>query len=124
MYMQWRKDGGSTSSSRTLIITYLPRFEKLALTQFQLYIKAQTTTQCFVCCNCRKTIISRSDEGKEKVLCVLHILRIHTGLQKWSRTNVYDLHIKQLIYLISVYHALILQRVNCYLNNIECLLIW
>ena len=34
MYMQWSKDDGSTSSSRTLIITRLPCFEKLALSKF------------------------------------------------------------------------------------------
>ena len=31
MYMQWSKDGGSTSSSRTFIIPRLPCFEKLDL---------------------------------------------------------------------------------------------
>ena len=51
MYMQWSKDDGSTSLSRKLIIPRLPRFETLALSQFQLYIEAQTMTQCFVCPN-------------------------------------------------------------------------
>ena len=51
MYMQWIKDNGSTSSFRKLIIPRLPRFEKLDLSQFQLYIETETTTQCFVCCN-------------------------------------------------------------------------
>ena len=40
MYMQCIKDDGSTSSYQTLIITRLPSFEKLALSQFQLYIEA------------------------------------------------------------------------------------
>ena len=38
IYIQWRKDKGSTSSSKTLIIPRLPRFEQLYLSQFQLYI--------------------------------------------------------------------------------------
>ena len=51
MYIQWRKDDGSTSSSQTLIIPRLPCFGKLDLSQFQLYIEAQTMTRCFVCRN-------------------------------------------------------------------------
>ena len=51
MYMKWSKDDGYTSSSRTLIITSLPLFEKMALSKLQLYIEAETTTQCFVCRN-------------------------------------------------------------------------
>ena len=35
-YIQQRKEDGSTSSSRTLIILRLHRFEKLALSQLQL----------------------------------------------------------------------------------------
>ena len=48
MYMQWSKDDSSTSSFQTLIIPRLPCFEKLDLSQFQLYIETQTMTQCFV----------------------------------------------------------------------------
>ena len=40
MYIQWSKDDGSTSSSRTLIIPLLPHFEKLVLSKLQLYIKS------------------------------------------------------------------------------------
>ena len=64
MYMQWSKDDSSTSSSRTLIIPRLPQFEKLDLLQFQLYIEAQTTTQCSVLRNCKNTIIIRYAEVK------------------------------------------------------------
>ena len=67
VYIQWIKDGGSTSSFRTLIIPRLPRFEKLYYSQFQLYIEAQITTECFVCRNFKKTILIRAAEGKEKV---------------------------------------------------------
>ena len=48
IYMQYNKDDISTSSSRKLIIPRLPPFDKLALSQFQLYTEAQTTTQCFM----------------------------------------------------------------------------
>ena len=51
IYIQWSKDEGSTSSSRTLIIPRLPHFEKLTLSQIQLYIETKTMTQCFVCHN-------------------------------------------------------------------------
>ena len=48
MYLQWSKDDSSTSYSRKLIILRLPIFDKMVLSQFQLYIEAQTMTQCFV----------------------------------------------------------------------------
>ena len=57
MYMQWINYDGSTSSSRTLIIPCLPSFEKLALSQFQVYIEAQTMTQCF-CAIIAKILLS------------------------------------------------------------------
>ena len=50
-------------------------------------------TQCFLCCNFKKTILIRYSEGKEDVFCILHMLRKHTGLQKLSNTNVYDLRL-------------------------------
>ena len=56
MYMQWRKNYGSTSSFQKLIIPCLPLFEGLDLSQLLLYIEAQTMTQCFVCSNCKNTI--------------------------------------------------------------------
>ena len=96
MYMQWRKDDGYTSSSQRLIITRPPCFEKLALSQLYLYIESQTTTQCFMWCNTQKTILIRSAKGKEKVFCIVQMLRIHTGLRKLSKKNVYDLHLKKL----------------------------
>ena len=51
--------------------------------------------QCFVCINFQKTILIRSAEGKKNVFGILHMLRIHTGLQKLSKTNVHDLHLKK-----------------------------
>ena len=64
MYMQWIKDEGSTSSFQKLIIPRLPRFEKLELSQFRLYIETETITQCFVCFNFQKTILVLSAEDK------------------------------------------------------------
>ena len=46
--------------------------------------------------NYHKTIIIWSDEGKEKSFCILHMLRIHNGLQKLIKKNVYDLHLKKM----------------------------
>ena len=67
IYMQWSKVDGSTSSFRTLIISRLPCFEKLNFLQFQLYIETQITTQCFVCRNCKNTIVIRDYAVKENI---------------------------------------------------------
>ena len=96
MYMQWSKDSGYTSSSQTLIIPRLPRFEKLALSQFQLYIEAQTITQFFVCRNCKNIILIRAAEVKERVSCILYMLRIHNFLRKWIKRNVFDHRLKKM----------------------------
>ena len=69
----------------------LPHFEKMALSQFKVYIEAGKTTQCIVCNNCNMSIFIPSSNVKEVVLCILHILKIHTGLRKW--TNKYIFHI-------------------------------
>ena len=50
-YLQWSKDEGSTLSFRTLIITCLPCFKKLNLSQFKVYIETETMSHCFVCVN-------------------------------------------------------------------------
>ena len=57
MYMQLSKDDGSTSSFQKLIIPSPPRFEKLDLSQFQLYIETQTMTQ-FLCAVIVKKLFS------------------------------------------------------------------
>ena len=90
--MQWSKDDGYTPSFQTLIIPCLPRFEKLALLQFQVYIETETMTHFFVCCDFQKTILIRSSEGKKN--CILHMLRIHTGFLKLSKKYIYYLHLK------------------------------
>ena len=96
MYMKWSKDDGFTSSYLTLIIPLLPRFEKQSLSQFQLYIKAQTTTQCFMRPDCKKTILNRAAAGKVKFFCILHMLSIHTGLRKWSKATKFNIHLKKI----------------------------
>ena len=45
--MQCSKDDGYTSSFRTLIIPCLTGFEKLALSQFKVYIETETMTNVF-----------------------------------------------------------------------------
>ena len=95
MYMQWSKDDGSTSSFQKLIIPRLPLFEELDLSQYKLYTETEKITQCFMCCNFQKAVIIRSAEGKESFVCILHMLRIHNGLRKLSKTNVHDLHLKK-----------------------------
>ena len=67
MYMQWSKNNSSTSSFQKIIIPRLPHFERLALSQFKLYVETQTMNQFFWCCNLQNTILVRSSEGKEKV---------------------------------------------------------
>ena len=95
MYTQRSKDDGSTSYFQKLIITRLPHFEKLDLPQLKLYIETETMTQCFVCCNFRNNILIRYAEVKDEFFCILQMLRIHTGLKKLSKTNVYELHLKK-----------------------------
>ena len=65
MYMQWSKDDGSTSSFQELTIPCLPRFDKLALSQFKLYIESETIAQFFVCYNFQKAVLIRSAESKD-----------------------------------------------------------
>ena len=96
VYMQWSKGDGSNPSSRTLIVPRLHLFQKLALSQFQLYIEAQTTTQFFVCRNCQKAIRIWAGEGKYIYFCILHMLRNHTGFRNWIKINVFDLHLKKM----------------------------
>ena len=50
-------------------------------------------TQCFVWRNCKKTILIRAAEVKETFFCILHMLKIHTSLRKWSKTNVFNIYL-------------------------------
>ena len=85
IYMEWRKDNSSTSSIQKLIITRLPCFEKLDLSQFKVYIETETMTHFFVCYNFQKIILIQSAEGKERIFFILHLLRIHTGLKTFEQ---------------------------------------
>ena len=49
-----------------------------------------------MCRNYKHTIVIQADAGKEKVFCILHMLRVHTGLRKWIRTNTFNLHLNKI----------------------------
>ena len=89
--MQWSKDNGYTSSNQKLIIECLPHFDKLALSQFKVYIEVETMTHCYVCDNCQMSIFIQSANVKEGFFCILQMLRIHTGLRKWNKKNRYHI---------------------------------
>ena len=54
-------------------IKCLPHFEKMALSQFKVYIEAGKTTQCIVCNNCNMSIFIPSSNLKEGVFCILQM---------------------------------------------------
>ena len=56
IYMQWRSDNS---------IECLPHFEKMALSQFKVYIEVEKVTQCYVCDNCNMSIFIQSYNVKE-----------------------------------------------------------
>ena len=56
-----------------------------------LYIEAEKTTQCIVCNNCNMSIFIPSSNIKEGVFCILHMLRIHTGLRKWTNKDRFNI---------------------------------
>ena len=76
IYEQWSSDNS---------IKCLPHFEKMALSQFKVYIEAEKMTQCIVCNNCNMSIFISYSNVKEGVFCILQMLRIHTGLRKWNK---------------------------------------
>ena len=93
--MQWVSDNNYTSSDQKLIIECLPHFEKLALSQFKVYIEVEKITHCFVCDNCQMSIFIQSNNVKEGFFCILQMLRIHTGLRKWNKNNVYHINLRK-----------------------------
>ena len=48
-------------------------------------------TQCIVCNKCNMTIFIQSSNVKEGVLCILQMLRIHTGLRKWNKNDPFHI---------------------------------
>ena len=59
----------------------------MVLSQFKIYIEAGKTTQCIVCNNCNMSIFIPYYNVKEEVLCILQMLRIHTGLLQWTKKD-------------------------------------
>ena len=53
-------------------------------------------THCYVCNNCQNSILIRSTKVKKGVFCILQVLRIHIGLRKWNKNNVYDKHLREI----------------------------
>ena len=53
-------------------------------------------TQCYVCDNCKMSSFIQYSNVKEGFFCILHMLRIHTGLRKWNKKSVYDKHLREI----------------------------
>ena len=53
-------------------------------------------THCYVCNNCQKSIFIRSAKVKERVFRISQMLKIHSGLRKWNKNNVYDIHLRKI----------------------------
>ena len=51
-------------------------------------------THCYVCDNCKIIIFIQYSNVKEGLFCILQMLRIHTGLQKWNNNNVYHIDLR------------------------------
>ena len=64
-------------------------FEKMALSQFKVYIEVEKITQCYVCNNCKMSIFIQSYNVKEGLFCILQMLRIYNGLRKWNKKEWY-----------------------------------
>ena len=53
-------------------------------------------TQCIVCNNCNMIIFIPSSNVKEGVFCILQMLRIHTGLRKWTNNDRFHILLKKM----------------------------
>ena len=51
-------------------------------------------TQCIVCNNCKMIIFIPSSNFKEGFLCILQMLRIHTGFQKWNKKDQFHIFLR------------------------------
>ena len=49
-----------------------------------------------VCDNCKMSIFIQYSYVKERVFGILQMLRIHTGLRKWNKKNLYDKHLREI----------------------------
>ena len=115
IYIKWSSDNS---------IECLPNFEKIALSQFKVYIESEKMTQCFVCDNCNMSIFIQSSNVKEGVFCILQMLRIHTGLKNLIRRINFIYFFATRIHWGSNNHVLLFQIMRCCLNIIELLLSW
>ena len=68
----------------------------MALSKFKVYIEAEKTTQCIVCNKCNMSIFIPSSNVKEGVFCILHMLRIHTGLRKWNKKDLFHIILRDM----------------------------
>ena len=78
IYIQWSSDNS---------IECMPHLEKMALSQFKVYIEAGKMTQFCVCNHCNMSIFIQSSNDKEVFFCILQMLRIHTGLRKRNKKD-------------------------------------
>ena len=83
---------GSSDNS----IKCLPYFEKMALSQFKVYIEAEKITQYIVCNNCNMSIFIPSSNVKEGVFYILHMLIIHAGLQRWNKKDRFHIILRDM----------------------------
>ena len=74
----------------------LPHFEKMALSPFKVYIEGEKTTQCIVCNNCNMSIFIPSSNAKEGVFCILQMLKIHTGMRKFTKEDRFHILLKKM----------------------------
>ena len=68
----------------------------MALSQFKVCIEAEKTTQCIVCNNCNMIIFILYPNVKEGVFCILQMLRIHTGLRKWTNKDIFHIILRDM----------------------------
>ena len=63
----------------------------MALPKFKVYIEVEKMTHYYVCDNCKMSIFIQSSNVTEGFFCILQMLRIHTGLQKWNKKDQYHI---------------------------------
>ena len=87
IYEQW-----STYNSMKCLL----HVEKMALSQFNVYIEAGKTTQCIVCNNCNMSNFIPYSNVKEGLFCILQMLKIHTGLRKLTKNDRFHILLKKM----------------------------
>ena len=87
IYKQWISDNS---------IGCLPRYEKMALSQFKVHTEAEKMTQYIVCNNCNMIIFIPYSNVKEEVFCILQMLKIHPGLRKLTNKDRFHIILKKI----------------------------